>query len=485
EFALSKSVKPQAYDDIDYSEPLRPQFHFSSGRNWINDPNGMVYDGEKYHLFFQHNPRAPLWGNMTWGHAVSSDMVHWKQVEHALVPYRVDGRSGTIFSGTAVVDRNNSLGVQKGDVPTLCAFFTFATQPKFYQAMAYSTDRGKTWTYWNEGRPVIENQGFDSGERDPKVFWHEASEQWVMALWVQQNPGRVRFFTSPNLTDWTFASDLMRDWAFECMDLAFIPVDGDPARTKAVLYDASFDYEFGMFDGKEFHTEAGPFRAGGGNFYAAQTFNNQPQQRTVQIGWMRGGPNPAETYGLPYNGQMSFPCELTLKTTESGVRLFAWPIREIESLVRKTHTQSDVALGAGEKLLADLPPLDLVDMEIDFSPGSAKQLACRFRGISITYDCEMKRLQFSGVRDNGEPEVVTAFDELAPRDGSAKLRVLIDRLSVELYAFDGERFFAGYYSPKQGDGTQSIQALGGDAVVNHLVVRELNSAWTGQKHERK
>ncbi len=233
EFALSKNVESASYDDIDYSERLRPQFHFSSGRNWINDPNGMVYDGEKYHLFFQHNPQDTQWGNMTWGHAVSPDMVHWKQVKHALLPYRVDGHSGTIFSGTAVVDRNNSLGVQQGNVPTLCAFFTFANQPKFYQAMAFSTDRGTTWTYWNEGRPVVENQGFDSGERDPKVFWHAASKQWVMVLWVQQNPGRIRFFTSPNLTDWTFASDLMRDWAFECMDLAFIPVDGNREHTKA------------------------------------------------------------------------------------------------------------------------------------------------------------------------------------------------------------------------------------------------------------
>jgi len=478
DFAISKSVTSQSYDDIDYSEPLRPQFHFSSGRNWINDPNGMVYDGEKYHLFFQHNPNAPQWGNMTWGHAVSPDMVHWKQVKHALMPYRVDGQSGTIFSGTAVVDRNNSLGVQKGDIPTLCAFFTFATQPKFYQAMAYSTDRGETWTYWNEGRPVVENQGFDAGERDPKVFWHEASQRWVMVLWVQQNPGRVRFLTSQNLTDWTFASDLVRDWAFECMDLAFILLDGDSARTKAVLYDASFDYEVGTFDGQEFHTEAGPFRAGGGNFYAAQTFNNQPQQRTIQIGWMRGGPNPAEEYGLPYNGQMSFPCELMLRTTDSGTRLFVWPIREFESLQRAIHTRTDAALGAGDKLLAELGPLDLIDIEIDFSPGSAKRIECKLSGASITYDRENERLQYSGVRDYGEPEIVTAFDQLAPRNGSVKLRMLIDRQSVEFYAFGGERFYVGFYSPRHDAGNQSIEALEGNAVVNRLVVRELDSAWS-------
>lgn len=144
DFAFSTTVKPESYDDIDYSEPLRPQFHFTSSKNWLNDPNGMVYDGEKYHLFFQHNPNSTKWGNMTWGHATSPDMMHWTQHKHALIPYRVDGHSGIIYSGTIIVDHNNSLGVQKGDVPTLCAFFTWAGTPKFYQAMAYSTDRGET-----------------------------------------------------------------------------------------------------------------------------------------------------------------------------------------------------------------------------------------------------------------------------------------------------------------------------------------------------
>lgn len=238
-FAFTPPLAADGYPDIGYSEPLRPQFHFTSGKNWLNDPNGMVFDGGKYHLFFQHNPAAPVWGNMTWGHAVSPDRVHWKQLPHALLPYRVDGRVGTIFSGTAVVDHNNSLGVQKGAQKTLCAFFTFATEPKFYQAMAYSTDGGASWTYWNEGRAVVPNQGFDPGERDPKVFWHEPNKQWVMSLWVQSNPGRVRIFTSTNLTDWEFASDLMRDWAFECMDVLFYSTaDGGE---RAVIYDASFD----------------------------------------------------------------------------------------------------------------------------------------------------------------------------------------------------------------------------------------------------
>lgn len=477
EFGFTDGIPRDGYHDTDYSQPLRPQFHFTSRRNWLNDPNGLVYDGEKYHLFFQHNPLATVWGNMTWGHATSPDMLHWRQLDHALLPYRVDGHVGTIFSGTAVVDHNNSLGVQAGDQKTLCAFFTFACDPEFYQAMAYSTDSGNTWKYWNEGRPVLENQGFDKGERDPKVFWHEASNQWVMLLWVQRNPGRVRFLTSTNLVDWEYASDLMRDWAFECMDLVFLPVDGDPQNTKALIYDASFDYEIGAFDGREFHTEAGPFTAGGGNFYAAQTFNQAPNRRAVQIGWMRGGPDTAAQYGLPYNQQMSFPCELTLRTTGEGLRLFAWPICEIESLRRRTVSYKDVTLKEGASLLQDAAPLDLVDISLCFSPNNAQQLVVELPGVKLQYDAKEERLTYTGVREDGQPQTVTAFERLSPRGGAVELRILVDRLSVEIYAFGGERFHAGYYSPKHGDGRQSLRFLGGEGTVDDLKVRELESAW--------
>lgn len=477
EFALAEGIPSEAGSDCSYDQPLRPQFHFTACQGWLNDPNGMVFDGAKYHLFFQHNPLAPVWGNMTWGHATSPDMVHWTQHDHALLPYRVDRRSGTIFSGTAVVDHNNSLGVQTGDQSTLCAFFTFAAPPKFYQAMAYSTDGGASWTYWNEGRPVVENQGFDSGERDPKVFWHEPSRRWIMVLWVQQNPGRVRFFTSQDLVHWEYSSDLMRDWAFECMDVVFLPVDGQgPAKT--VIYDASFDYEVGTFDGRQFHTEYGPHQAGGGNFYAAQTFNQNRDGRAVQIGWMRGGPNAAEVYGVPFNQQMSFPYELTLRAVDDDVRLFVWPIAEIDSLVEETIVRADARLAEGDNLLRGLPPFDLVDLEIAFDPGAAERVVLQLSGATLTYDAQSQQLLQRSVDEQGQPTEIVALDNLRPRDGVIELRLLIDRLSVETFAFDGERFFAAYSAPQQGDGPQSLQVQGGEARVKKLEIRRLKSAWS-------
>ena len=163
-----------------------------------------------------------------------------------------------------MVDHNNSLGKQVGDVKTLVAFFTHATRSLFYQAAAYSTDRGRTYTLVNHGQAVVPNQGFNKSERDPKVFWHRASEQWVMVLWVkrgakkenyEENLGGVRFFTSDNLKDWEVASDLERKWVYECMDLVELPVDGDVNNKKWLLYDASFDYEIGEFDGNTFTSD--------------------------------------------------------------------------------------------------------------------------------------------------------------------------------------------------------------------------------------
>lgn len=476
-FRFTGDISPTPYPDTAYDQALRPQYHFSSKRNWLNDPNGMVFDGRNFHLFFQHNPKDTRWGNMTWGHATSPDMLHWTQLPHALLPYRVDGRNGTIFSGTAVVDHNNSLGVQQGDTKTLVAFFTFAASPKFYQAMAYSTDNGESWTYWNDGRAVVPNQGFDDGERDPKVFWHEPTGQWVMSLWVGLNPGRVRWFTSDNLVDWTFASDLMRDWAFECMDVIFLPLDGDRSQTKCVIYDASFDYEVGAFDGKTFHSETPALKGADGDFYAAQTFNNMPDGRCVQIGWMRNGPNSADDYGLPFNQQMAFPTEMTLHSTPDGPRLKLWPIKELESLVAKTHTFEDITLDEGNALLEDLDGLDLVDLQIDFEPRDAKKLVFDLPGVSLTYDPATGKLTHWIPNGKGGQDLITTLDQMSPRDGHVRFRVLLDRLSCDAFGFEGERYRTHYIRPQLAPKAHAIRSIGGSARINSLVLNELRSAW--------
>lgn len=469
---------------ISLDQALRPRFHFTARANWLNDPNGLVFDGKRHHLFFQTNPLGTDWGSMSWGHATSTDMVHWRETDRALLPYEVDGRRATIFSGSAVVDHRNDLGKQEGDRKTLVAFFTSAAdRGKFHQSMAYSTDGGERWTYWDDGRAIVRNQGFDDGERDPKVFWHAPSERWVMVLWVRQNPGRVRFFNSKNLRDWDVVSDLDRDWAFECMDLFPLAVDGDPARMKWILTDASFDYEIGSFDGKTFTTEAGPFRAGHGDFYAAQTFNDLPEKRIVGIGWMRGGPNSARTYGLPFNQQMSFPYDLSLRQTPSGVRLAATPIREIDSLVVATRTAKEKTLAPNADLFGLLPalvvgPTDVFDLSIDVDLSHADSFALDMPTFSLRFDTAKGEMTQTGADDAGRAKMVTTFAEaLQPVNGRLRLRLLADRLSIESFTADGTVFAAHYLAPLAAPLRPSFTVAGGSATVHEFTIRTLRSAW--------
>ncbi len=489
---INKSISLEPFSEPSYEQEHRPQFHFTSRKNWLNDPNGMVHDGEKYHLFFQHNPLGNRWGNMTWGHATSPDMIHWTQHGPALIPYKVDGNSGTIFSGTAVMDHPNSLGLQKGNTPTMAAFYTFARDPwekvPSYQGMAYSQDLGKTWTYYNDGRPVLDNQGFDNGERDPKVFWHEESKQWVMVLWVQKKTegpeakeGIVRFFTSKDLKKWELASEFKRDWLFECMDLVQLPLNGNPKQKQWVLYDASFEYEIGNFDGKTFTSTSETLRQQRdkhlGNYYAAQTFNNSPDGRTVIIGWMRCG-DLALHLNMPFNQQMSFPSEMSLRNTPAGPRLFLWPVKEIETIVSKRHNSKDLTLGQANDGLYRMPALDLVDLEIDFSPGKADFIHLDLQRISLRWNAETKNLEVEQPTKKGK-EWKIFCGPLHPRDGQIQLRLLLDRMSIEAFAFQGEITGAAIYDPRSAPKKQGISAKGADNAtkVNSLSVRELKSTW--------
>ena len=322
--------------DPAYDQRYRPQFHFTSLTNWLNDPNGCVFYNGEYHLFFQHDPISLQWGDMTWGHAVSTDMLHWQQLADAISPY--DG--GEIWSGSAVVDANNLSGFKQGAESPLVAAFTHAKQP-YGQALAYSNDKGRTWQLYANGAAVVPNQGMNNEERDPKIFWHAASQKWVMVLWV----GGVRFFNSSDLKQWNFASDFPCS-AYECPDLYQLPVDGNTQNMKWVLQDAGFNYWIGSFDGTKFVPEAGPFQGDlGSNFYAAQTWNNTGS-RVMQIAWMRGGVYP----NMPFNQQMSFPCDLSLRTTAQGIRLCRLPIAEIQNLYVTNDSVSNRTLNSGDGL---------------------------------------------------------------------------------------------------------------------------------------
>lgn len=484
-FHLDPDIPTERRSGIGYDQPHRPQFHFTSEYGWLNDPNGMIHDGEKYHLFFQHNPKGIKWGNMTWGHATSTDLLHWQQQDHALVPYFVDGARGTIFSGTAVLDRTNTLGLQETPTPVMAAFYTFAKEPyeteKTWQGMAISHDLGATWRYHNEGRANLPHQGFDLNERDPKVLWHEPTQQWVMLIWLQdedpaqQKKGTVRFFTSENLQDWQHSSDFLRPWVHECMDLVQLPVDGRHDQKKWVIYDASFEYEIGDFDGRVFTSSSQTLRQQrdkkDGAFYAAQTFNHSPDGRTIIIGWLRGGFDIAPDLDMPFNQQMSFPAEMTLRTTPDGLRLFLWPIEEIASLVTKTHSWTNVDAPQLARNLADIAPLDLIDVEMQFA-ATDEAFTIDFGTAAIRWNPQNQHVETRRAANDWRP----LCGPLTPRDGLIDIRLLIDRMSIEAYAFDGLVTGSRYIDPRHFSAKVKVDAPE-TFFAQKMTIRRLRSIW--------
>jgi len=442
-----------------YREKLRPQLHFTSKRGWNNDSNGMVYYDGEYHLFYQHNPFGWNWGNMTWGHAVSTDMIHWKELCDAIHPDRL----GTIFSGSAVVDVSNTAGFQTGDEKVIVCIYTSAggTNPMskdqpFTQSIAYSNDHGRTWKVY-EHNPVVGH--INGGNRDPKVIWHTPTAQWVMALYLDDRD--MGFFTSKDLKSWEFQSKIK--CFHECPELFALPVDGDRNNEKWILYGGSGEYLVGHFDGKEFksETDAIPFHHGN-CFYASQTFSNIPVEdgRRIQIAWGR-----VAMTGMPFNQMMLFPVTLTLHTTEKGPRMFAQPVREVEKLHKKQWRRKNKTLKPGDNLLSDVSG-ELFHIRTELKVGDARQAGFVIRDIPVIYDVQKQQLSCHGKTAS-----------LKSVDGKIRLELLVDRTSIEIFSNDG-----GIYMPIGvilTDNSKSIEIFtkGGNTEVKSLEVYELNSIW--------
>ena len=444
-----------------YREPLRGQFHFSSRRGWNNDPNGLAWFNGEYHLFYQHNPYGWGWGNMHWGHAVSRDLVHWRELGDALLPDDL----GPMFSGSAVVDTHNTSGLGTASQPPLVLIYTAAGNPTV-QCIASSTD-GRTFTKY-AGNPVI--QQITGGNRDPKVIWHEPTKKWVLVLYVELAGPKhtIHFFTSPNLRDWTLASVTEgiagSNYLFECPDFFELPVDGDPAKSRWVLTAANSEYAVGAFDGTTFRPEHSRLSGHlGRGFYAAQTFSDIPEQdgRRIQIGWFQ-----TETRGMPFNQSMTIPFELKLASTLEGPRLTFTPVRELETLRAKSHRFPSSTLAPGGPNPLAAIRAELVELRAAFEPGEATEIAFTVRGATIVYDAKKQELR---VNDHRVPAPLRA--------GKQQLTVFCDRTGLEVFASDGLAYVPMPFIPKADDLTLTVEAKGGSARLTALEVHSLKSAW--------
>lgn len=442
------------------NEKYRPQFHFTPKRNWMNDPNGLVYYKGEYHLFFQHNPKGKNWGNMTWGHAVSEDLVHWLQLPDAIEPDEL----GTIFSGSAVVDWNNTAGLQTGKGKVIVAIYTsagdFAPDKKpFTQSIAYSNDCGRTWKKY-EKNPVL---GHIAGQnRDPKVIWHKSSRRWVMALYLNDND--YTLFSSKNLKDWSRLCDINLAGASECPDIFELAVDGNAKNRRWVFWAANGSYVLGTFDGEKFNKESDILLAEtGANFYAAQTFSNIPETdgRRIQIAWMRGGRYP----DMPFNQQMSFPCELTLRTFPEGIRLCRQPVREIEKIQSKEYRWKNKTLKTGDNLLCDISG-ELFHVCAEIEPVNAAEFGIKVHGEAVNYNVSKNELSCLGRKAS-----------LKPLSGKIRLEILIDRTSIEVFCDDGRVSMSSCFLPKPEEKTLEIYTKDGEVKITSLRVYKLRSIW--------
>ncbi|HSY19741.1 MAG TPA: glycoside hydrolase family 32 protein [Candidatus Acidoferrales bacterium] len=436
-----------------YHEALRPQFHFTSRRGWLNDPNGLVFYKGEYHLFYQHNPYGWRSGNLTWGHAVSRDLVHWQELSNALYP----DEHGPMWSGSAVVDWNNTAGLQSGWEKTLITMFTAAGDP-FTQGIAFSNDRGRTWNKYTNN-PVLPH--IIGGDRDPKVIWYAPEKKWVMALYLDQSD--YALFSSPDLKHWERMGGVTIPGTSECPEFFEMPVDGDAHNTRWIFYGGNGRYLIGKFDGHTFTPESGPFPLHHGNcWYASQTFNDIPAAdgRRILVPW-----GQIDFPGMSFNQMMGLPVELSLVITDAGLRITANPVKELASLRGKSHAINPQTLSPGENPLANLSG-QLFDIIAEISPGDAKEIGFNLRGVPVKYDVEKQELSCL--------DRTAALKLVA---GKIRLRLLVDRTSVDIFGNDGALYMPmGMIIPADKT-TLELYAKGGSARINSLKVYDLKSAW--------
>ncbi|SIT05848.1 glycoside hydrolase family 32 protein [Belliella pelovolcani] len=461
-----------------FNEKHRPQFHFTPPSNWMNDPNGMVYHDGEYHLFYQYHPDGNTWGPMHWGHAISEDLVSWEHFPIALFP----DEHGTIFSGSAVVDHQNSSGLGTVDNPPLVAIFTYhdaegekAGKNDFQtQGIAFSLDKGRTWEKY-EANPVLPNPEI-MDFRDPKVMWHEESSRWVMSLAVKD---KISFYTSPNLIDWIYQSDFNPTWAayggvWECPDL--FPLKTVEGEEKWVLLvsinpggpngGSATQYFVGDFDGEVFKSETTAIKwiDYGADNYAGVTWSDIPEEdgRRLFIGWMSNWLYAQEVPTETWRSAMTLPRSLELIKLGNDFNLASKPIAEL----KKLRNKSMVVSGESINLDSDLLELELAslgdDFEMVFSNDEGDKLLIKKLGDEISFN----RSQ-SGLVDFSDQFPALHRIPLFGIDVK-DIRVFLDRSSIEIFINDGESVITELIFPKSAYTALSLKGMDSKVKIHHL-----------------
>jgi len=497
---LLPAIKGYSQKQAVPSPQWRPQYHFTPDKNWTNDPNGLLFLDGKFQLYYQHNPFENKWGHMSWGHATSKDLIAWKHLPVAIPEIVHPDTTTWIYSGSAVLDKDNTSGFGTKKNPPVVAIFT-ADQPKQHkesQFIAYSNDNGMTFKQYSHN-PVIDLNKSDF--RDPNVFWYEPTKQWIMTV-SMVNEHMVRIYGSSNLKEWTKLSDFgpagytRNGW--ECPSMLPLVVDNDSKNIKWVLFVSSggdhgplIQYFVGDFDGQTFKDDNNGSKVlpvdYGDCFYAAIAWRDAPQNKKILLGWLQDG--HGETY--PWKGQMSIPHDLSLKTTDEGLRL----IQEPSSIVTKAMNKY-----ADEKTLLK-KNLRISDTRINLNKerpysGNSYWLKAEFEvtkdtkkvGFNIVENPNITKNVMVGYdAENGDLYIDCTISEIGnksrrnlmqrapmkPIDGVVKIQVLVDNSSLEVFGNDGEKVISTMIYPDINATNLSVFAEG-KAKIKEIKIWDIN-----------
>ncbi len=494
-----------------YSEQYRPQVHFSPPTGWMNDPNGLVFFEGEYHLFYQYYPDSTVWGPMHWGHAVSTDLLRWENLPIALYPDSL----GFIFSGSAVIDVNNTVGFGNEGKPAMIAIYAIhdmkgekaGRQDIESQGIAYSTDKGRTWTKYDKN-PVLKSPG-TRDFRDPKVSWNEETHKWIMTLAVGDH---VSFFSSPNLKDWTPESEFGKGigahgGVWECPDLFRMTVLGKPDQKKWVLIvninpggpngGSATQYFIGEFDGHKFVNESKDTQWAdqGKDNYATVTYSNIPESdgRVISLGWMSNWQYAQVVPTSVWRSAMTLPREYNLVGENDRFILTSEPVREIEKL---REDKKDLATGIiKDKLELENELSGPVELNLNLSL-PANEASNDFgielynsKGENMLIGYNKTKAEFYVNRTNaGKSDFSKDFSgiHVSPyvlNEPKIDLRLVIDAASVELFAMKGRVVMTEIFFPSEKFSHVRLYSKNGSVQFDAGEIYKLSSAWNIRSDE--
>lgn len=455
--------------EINAGEPFRPVYHHTPEWGWMNDPNGMFYKDGVWHLYYQLNPYGSQWGNISWGHSTSKDLVNWTNEGVALVP---DGH-GMVFSGSSVVDKDNTAGFGKD---AIVAFYTSAAESQT-QSMAYSTDDGKTFTRY-EGNPIIVADIPDF--RDPHVFRHEQTGRWIMILAAGQE---MRIYSSSNLKDWTYESSFGKEYGshagvWECPDLFELPVEGTNEKKWVLVCNinpggpfggSATQYFTGTFDGHKFTCDTTPevtkWMDYGKDHYAAVSFDNAPDGRRVMIAWMSNWQYANQVPTVQFRSANAIARDVYLFRDKGVDYVGSRPVAEMTAMRGDAVVSKKATLGRLSVKNMFKAPSGAYEIDLAMAPqdgATVKMMLSNQKGeyVTIVYDGNMGTLSFDR-RQGGDKSFSELFPAVttAPVHGKlTSLRIFVDKSSVEVFGNDGRAVMTNLVFPAEPYNTLTINS---------------------------